>query len=54
MSPKWIRDRLDDAVGEDLADEIARNHEASILRIDKNGTVSEKSLANRTWRDEDL
>ncbi|MGH1367766.1 MAG: hypothetical protein ACRBCL_04060 [Maritimibacter sp.] len=54
MSPKWIRDRLDDAVGDErLARKISKDHDAGVLRVDKNGNVTFKSLANRKWRDED-
>lgn len=55
MSPKWIRDRLDDAVGDErLARKISKDFEAGVLRVDKNGNVTFESLANRKWRDEDL
>lgn len=54
MSPSWVRGRLEDAVGEDLAFDINRGgYEPIILRVDKDGKVVEESLKGVKWRDAD-
>jgi len=53
MSPAWIEERVMRAFDRRMADRILENHEAGILRVDKNGNVTWESLSNRVWRDED-
>ncbi|MDO5640862.1 MAG: hypothetical protein Q4G26_00540 [Paracoccus sp. (in: a-proteobacteria)] len=53
MSPKWIRNRLDDELGEDLAFEVNGSYEPVILRVGKDGQVTVESLATRVWREQD-
>lgn len=53
MSPKWVRDRLEDAVGEDAAFDIGDNYEPVVMKIDKDGNVTEHPLKEYPWRDED-
>lgn len=55
MSPKWVRERLEDAVGLREARKINRQgYEPTILKIDKDGNVSKRPLNDYTWRKEDL
>ncbi len=53
MSPVWIRERVEAAFSRREARKILQNHEAEILRVDKNGIVKRQSLKDRKWRDED-
>ncbi len=50
MSPDWIRERLNSSFSRAEAARINRSHEPGILRVDKNGNVTWKSLKDRVWR----
>lgn len=53
MSPKWVRDRLEDAVGEDGAFDIGDNYEPVVMKINKDGNVTAHPLNEYPWREED-